>query len=671
MDKARFQELLARAKKTQQLLADQRAQEEADKLHAASETADSVDMTKMGVSLDPQTAADTELAVEAIKEVIASAANQPADVLHPENKSKIIGVARKVTLNEKQQAFCDAVVEGKDVVLIGAAGTGKTTSMNATTTALIETGRIRPMSLGTKWLGAGRPGAAIVSFTRKAVNNIRHAVVEELKPNTITLHKLLEFAPIFYEIEDPVKPGEFKNTMRFEPTRNAANPLPSDLTFIAFEESSMISVELHQLLEDAMPHKYQQVFLGDIQQLPPVFGLAILGFKMVELPVVELTEVYRQAMNSPIIRLAHKILAGNPHEFSPFREKAYDERAKKDKWRVPGVEKYNEETEFGSLFIQPWQKKISPDMALGAFVGQVQAWEKQGYYDPQEDIILCPFNVSFGCDEINLGIANYLGRKRHALVHEVIAGFRKHYLAVGDRVLYDKEDCFITAINKNGEYMGPRFMPPSENLDRWGAMQEELTEAEKLAAEEDASKFDLEAVEKFLESAADSAEERVQASSHVVHIKYAYSDEEVELDAAAEINNLLGGYAITVHKAQGSEWNKVFFVMHQSHAVMNSREILYTAVTRAKRYLHIICEPDTFYKGVSSQRIEGDTIQQKAEFFKGKANERDKKLALEQKELEREQQHFKVTTISNRPAIKLADLPSPSIKEAAARSVRT
>jgi ATP-dependent exoDNAse (exonuclease V) alpha subunit len=51
---------------------------------------------------------------------------------------------------------------------------------------------------------------------------------------------------------------------------------------------------------------------------------------------------------------------------------------------------------------------------------------------------------------------------------------------------------------------------------------------------------------------------------------------------------------------------------------MIQRELLYTAVTRASKELYIICEPDTFVKGVESQRIKGNTLLDKAEYFKGK-----------------------------------------------------
>ena len=43
-------------------------------------------------------------------------------------------------------------------------------------------------------------------------------------------------------------------------------------------------------------------------------------------------------------------------------------------------------------------------------------------------------------DEINLSVADYLGRQRDAFVWEVIAGYNKYYFAVGDKLLVDKQD---------------------------------------------------------------------------------------------------------------------------------------------------------------------------------------------------------------------------------------
>jgi len=50
-----------------------------------------------------------------------------------------------------------------------------------------------------------------------------------------------------------------------------------------------------------------------------------------------------------------------------------------------------------------------------------------------------------------------------------------------------------------------------------------------------------------------------------------------------KINNLQLAYAITVHKAQGSEFPCVVFVCHKSHHYFTDRNLMYTAVTRASK----------------------------------------------------------------------------------------
>ena len=115
-----------------------------------------------------------------------------------------------------------------------------------------------------------------------------------------------------------------------------------------------------------------------------------------------------------------------------------------------------------------------------------------------------------------------------------------------------------------------------------------------------------------------ASDERVRQASHVITVRLADSGTEVSVSGAAEVNALIHAYALTVHKAQGSEWKKVFLGFHQSHATMLGRELLYTAVTRAKEELYVICEPESFIKGINSQRIKGNTLEEKAEHFKGK-----------------------------------------------------
>lgn len=541
---------------------------------------------------------------------------------------KEYGVARSVQLNERQQQFRDTAVRGQDCVLIGAAGTGKTTSVRQTTQAILDSGRLPRMHSSTKWLQQGGVGACVIAYTNKATNNIRHAVIDEFKQHTITGHKLLEFAPNFYWIEDP-ETKELKKTMKFEPTRNSSNPLPSSLSMLVFEEGSMYPVELYGMTQDALPHPHQEIFIGDIQQLAPVFGMAILGFKMATLPVIELTEVYRQARESPILDLAWKILEGDKSVFDPtteIRQELHPVTGKSIR-RVytPSLEKlsriaYKENGEvLSQLVLQPWQKKIHQDYIIQPLLRQFFAWEESGYYDPFNDIILCPFNVGLGCDDINLRMANYLGKKRGALVHEVIAGYEKHYLAVGDRVMFNKEEALIIGISRNFDYTGKSPRAPSIHMDRMGHMEKAMTLEERTAALEEDFNISEEQLSQMIDSAADSIQERTNQASHDITIQFTYGDEsELHLCKSSEVNDLAGGHALSVHKSQGSEWDRGFIVMHDSHATMNQRELLYTAVSRFKKFLHFILESDTLYKGVTSQKIKGTTWQEKVDVFKGK-----------------------------------------------------
>jgi exodeoxyribonuclease V alpha subunit len=398
----------------------------------------------------------------------------------------------------------------------------------------------------------------------------------------------LEYQPVYYEVIDP-ESGDTKTKMNFEATRNSHNPLPSSIRTIIFEESSMIGTDLYLEVINACPHSPQLIFLGDIQQLPPVFGPAILGFKLLELPVVELTEVYRQALESPIISLAHRILSGKELSGSEFSE-----------WKHPG-----------KLTIHPWKKKISADHALQTASLFFTSAADKGVYDPEQDIILIPFNKSFGTDELNKMIANHLAHKRCALVHQIISGFNKIYLSVGDKVLYDKEDAIVTKIETNPSYSGAAFLQASMTMDYWGHDSE-------VRAPED---YNEDSVDFLLNQVAlngGNSEDRVRQSSHTITLMMCDSEQEVRIDKAADVNSLLLGYCLTFHKAQGSEYRRVFLVLHQSHNTMISRELLYTGVTRAREELYIICEDDTFIKGITSQRVKGNTLQEKAEYFRGK-----------------------------------------------------
>lgn len=510
------------------------------------------------------------------------------EVASEEDTPSAVGMhGEAITYNKEQQAFIDLISSGQSCVLIGAAGTGKTTCSKGGINALISSGKVPTLDAdGHKHLVNGTPGVIIISYTRRAVNNIRKVQSQDLKANCITSHKLLEYKPEKFQVEDPMT-GQPRTSMRFTPNRDACNPLPATIHTIIVEEASMLSVELHSEIMAALIHPVQWVFIGDIQQLPPVFGSAILGFKLLELPVVELIEVYRQALESPIIRLAHRILSGKPIPAAEYPD-----------WKTPN-----------QLTLHPWKKKLSDELAVQTLAAFFTGAIDKGIYNIEEDIILIPYNKACGTIELNNAIANHLARQREAKTYEIMAGFNKLYFSEGDKVLYDREDADIIDIKPNPAYSGARVQPSSLHLDYWGHNPNLANESGFESYEDDVD---------VLLAQVGGAEDRVTQASHILTVRLVDTAQEVELFKAAELNNLLLGYALTVHKSQGSEWRKVFFCLHQSHATMLQRELLYTGVTRAREELYVICEPESFTKGILNQKIKGNTLAEKAKFFKGK-----------------------------------------------------
>ena len=59
-------------------------------------------------------------------------------------------------------------------------------------------------------------------------------------------------------------------------------------------------------------------------------------------------------------------------------------------------------------------------------------------------------------------------------------------------------------------------------------------------------------------------------------------------------------YAMTVHKSQGSEADTVIFNLLDGHGIMLKRNLLYTAITRAKKKVYIIGSMSAIQKAVSS-----------------------------------------------------------------------
>ena len=182
---------------------------------------------------------------------------------------KLIGLA----LAESQAAAIRLALMSKVLVMTGGPGVGKTTIVKAI----------------LRILAAKGTNILLCAPTGRAAKRMTEATGFEAK----TIHRLLEVDP---------KGGGFK--------RGDDNPLDCDLLVV--DETSMVDVMLMQSLLKAVPDKAALLIVGDIDQLPSVGPGQVLAdiISSSAVPVVRLTEVFRQAAQSQIIVNAHRINHG-------------------------------------------------------------------------------------------------------------------------------------------------------------------------------------------------------------------------------------------------------------------------------------------------------------------------------------------------------------------------
>lgn len=515
------------------------------------------------------------------------------DLIEEAKTGKQESFSLNIVLNQKQLAAKEMAFNGKSFNLIGAAGTGKTTAQREIAEALLLDNRLSISKFKTynKESGAREyktaPSIAFVAYTRRAAANLAKAIykspvlAETLQNNIMTIHALLEYEPETYYDND-----EQKEKFRFAPKRHASNPL--DITHLVIEEASMLGVsDLWPKLYDALPCGVQIIFIGDINQLPPVFGPSILNYSLVQLPIIELTEVYRN--QGIVLENAHNILEGKDI-----------------------VETENYKIVRGNKPVQEGQVVMSEKLGF-LFKHMYNNYDDNGnkLYDPEDCIILIPFNKQpLGSINMNKWIAQFLGESRNAEVHEVIAGFAKHYLAVGDKIMYNKVDGVITNISRNPQYFGREPQTPGPDLSRFGHR------IMGVANDYDPFEDSIDYAEFSLEKLEEEKIERKQQASHTITITY--SDDRTDtISSAGDLSDAVFslGYCLSVHKSQGSEWRKVFIIMHRDHSTMLYRELFYTAATRARTEVCIIAKDPSIRKAIATQRIKGQKLSDKLEYF--------------------------------------------------------
>jgi exodeoxyribonuclease V alpha subunit len=185
-------------------------------------------------------------------------------------------------LAESQRTAVKLAMTSKVLVITGGPGVGKTTIVKAI----------------LRILAAKAVRLLICAPTGRAAKRMSEATGFEAK----TIHRLLEVDP---------KSGGFK--------RRDDNPLDCDLLVV--DETSMVDVMLMQALLKAIPNHAALLIVGDIDQLPSVGPGQVLSdvISSGTIPVIRLTEVFRQAAQSRIITNAHRINQGEIPDLAPQR----------------------------------------------------------------------------------------------------------------------------------------------------------------------------------------------------------------------------------------------------------------------------------------------------------------------------------------------------------------
>ena len=72
--------------------------------------------------------------------------------------------------------------------------------------------------------------------------------------------------------------------------------------------------------------------------------------------------------------------------------------------------------------------------------------------------------------------------------------------------------------------------------------------------------------------------------------------------SGADLGDLALAYAISIHKSQGSEFPVVVIPLLKQHFMMLQRNLIYTAITRARRKVFIVGDPWAFNSAVKNTR---------------------------------------------------------------------
>ena len=395
-----------------------------------------------------------------------------------------------VCYNDRQRLAIKLAVEKGILILTGGPGTGKTTTLRGILKVFESQGLEVTLAAPT-----GRAAKRMSELTGREAQ---------------TIHRLLEV--------------EWDRNDRPVFQRNKRNPLGAGAVII--DELSMVDVVLFASLLDALPIGCRLVMVGDSDQLPPV-GAGNVLHDMINskaLPVVELKEVFRQAMESLIVTNAHRIVRGEKPELS---------RTDKD------------------FFFLERNTPASTAQTVAQLCSE--RLPKAYKYSPTDDIqVLCPSRKG------EAGTVN-LNKILQRMINPPARHKREH--AFGQRVF--REGDKLMQIKNN--YNIPWTSSDKEGLGVFNG--------------------DIGVLDKIDEGA------------HMLYVRFDDKTAEYPFEGSAELEH---AYAVTVHKSQGSEFEAVVMPVSGVVEQLAYRNLLYTAVTRAKNLMILVGSRKTVEKMVAN-----------------------------------------------------------------------
>lgn len=409
-------------------------------------------------------------------------------------KNRIASLESKfnITYEEKQKKAITTALEKGMLILTGGPGTGKTTTLNGII-ELFEKDGLK---------------VALTAPTGRAAKRMSEITGKEAK----TLHRLLE---VEWKDDD---------TPKFQ--RNITNPLPHDAIIV--DELSMVDIHLFSSLLDAMKLGCRLIMVGDSDQLPAV-GAGNVLHDLIDselIPVVALTEIFRQAMESLIVTNAHKIVKGELPEL---------------------------DSNDNDFFFMSRQNVI---LAASTVIDLYTKRLPNAYgYDPLSDIqILCPSRKGeVGSVNLNNALQKCINPPDE-YKNEFVSGGR--VFREGDKVMQIKNNYDIPWV-RNKEHGTGIF-----NGDIGILVQ-------------------------------------IKPAARLMKIKF---DDREAIYTFDHANQLELAYAITVHKSQGSEYEAVIIPACHVIPQLCYRNLLYTAVTRAKSKIIIVGTKEDIYSMVENDK---------------------------------------------------------------------